>query len=159
MSAEPLQGRVQWSMSVSAAVRWKHCCGILPRVFPNQRMGHVICCTASFGDVFKTRNEGDVYHFLMPYLKEDFWSVLLNSSAGICSNPSYSTWQTYLLGRSLWSQKILLTVLWTLEIMWSQWLRNPDFLLLSSWCYQYFWYFEKPKLNFLSLRCTRCTAI
>lgn len=33
--------------------------------------------TASFGDVFKTKNEGDAYHFLELYFKDDFWSVLL----------------------------------------------------------------------------------
>lgn len=111
--------------------------------------------TASFGDVFKTKNEGDVYHFLALYFKDDFWSVLLNFSAGLCSNFSYNILQTYVLGRSLWSQKILLTVLWTLEIMCSQWLRTPDSILSSLWCCQYFWYFEKPKLSCLSLRYTR----
>lgn len=70
---------------VSAAVSWNHCCGILLWIFLNQRMGHIICCTASFADVFKTKTEGDVYHFLTLYLKEDFWSALLNFSAGMYS--------------------------------------------------------------------------
>lgn len=123
--------------------------------FSKPKNGIYHCCTASFADVFKTKTEGDVYHFLTLYLKEDFWSALLNFSAGMYSNSDYSTWQTYALGRSSWSQKILLTVLWNLEIMWPQWLRKPDFILLSLWCCKYSWYFEKSKLNCLSLRSTR----
>lgn len=106
MSTEPLQSPVQWSMSISAAVSWKHSCGILLCIFPNQRMGHITCNTASFDNMLKSKNEEDVYHILAFYLKEDFWSVLLNFSEGICSNCGYSKGQTYIL-ESLWSQKSL----------------------------------------------------